>query len=152
MAYPQELIAFAVVPQSNAFLTAHTLSTTPAAVYGTWVAAYPIDVKRFMLQISTSVNDLTAAVIGLEKVTVGNVTSTLVQITVPNGTAARKVLYKDVTASAAVCRIGVGDKLQVNIKTCGVVGGTAAGAGFYSFLASLAPEGLANETNAIVSA
>lgn len=144
MGYPQEIMAGAVVPQSNAFLTAEVL-TAAAAVYGSYVPHYPIMVSRFTFQISTAVDDLTASIVEMQKVTVADVTSSIGIMTIADGAAARKVYWKDVTPT----KIGVGDKLQFNHKTQGDLGGTPAGAGFYGFVAQLAPEYATNETNYI---
>lgn len=147
MAYPQEIMVGALVRQSNAFDTAEVL-TAAAAVYGSYIAHYPLMVQRFTFQVTTAISDLTASVVRMEKVTVGNVTTAITTITVPNLTAAGKVLYKDF----APIKIGVGDKLQFNELTQGALGGTPAGAGFYGFVASLQPEYAINETNYVVSA
>lgn len=147
MAYPQEIVPLAIVRNSNAFDTAQSI-TAAAGVYGSYSVLYPIMVQKFMFRISTAVLDLTSSVVALQKVTVADVTSELTTITVPNGTGAGKVLYKDF----APVKLGVGDKLQFKLKTQGALGGTPAGAGFYGVLASLQPEIFTNETNAIVSA
>lgn len=147
MGYPQEILAGAVVRQSNAFDTAQSI-TAAAAVYGSYVAHYPILVQRFTFQVSTTVSDLTSSVVEMQKVTVADVTSSITTITVPNGTAARKVLKSDFSP----VKIGIGDKLQFKLKTQGGLGGTPAGAGFHGFVASLQPEVAGNETNSITSA
>lgn len=144
MGYPQELMAGAVVRQSNAFDTAEVL-TAAAGVYGSYVAHYPIMVSRFTFQISTATSDLTASVIEMQKVTVADVTSSIGIMTIATGQAARKVYWKDVTPT----KIGVGDKLEFKHVTQGGLGGTPAGAGFYGFVAQLAPEYATNETNYI---
>lgn len=147
MGYPQEIMVGALVRQSSAFDTAEVL-TAAAAVYGSYVALYPVSVQKFMFQVSTAISDLTSSVVSLEKVTAGNVTSEIVTLTIPNGTAAQKVIGKDCTPTV----IGVGDKLQFKHKTQGGLGGTPAGAGFYGFIASLEPEYMGNETNYTTSA
>lgn len=147
MGYPQEMLAGALVRQSNAFDTAQSL-TAAAGVYGSYVAHYPIMVQRYMFQISAASSDLTSSVVEMQKVTVGGVTSSITTITVPNSTATGKVLVKDCTP----VKIGIGEKLQFKLKTQGGLGGTPAGAGFHGFLASLQPEDYTNETNAVASA
>jgi len=147
MAYPQEIMVGALVRQSNAFDTAEVL-TAAAGVYGAYIAHYPIMVQRFTFQVTTAISDLTASVVRLEKVSVGNVTTALTSLTIANGTGAGKVVYKDFTPA----KIGIGDKLQINHLTQGGLGGTPAGAGFYGFLASLQPEYVSNETNSVASA
>lgn len=144
MGYPQELLAKALIP-TFAESTAEVL-TAAAAAHGGYHVMHPIVVKRLMFSISTAVNDLTASVIGIEKVSQGGVTASMGTMTIPNGAAVRKVYYKDF--SPVEC--GVGDLLQLKHVTQGGLGGTPAGAGYYGFLAELSPEYFGNETNAIV--
>lgn len=142
MGYPQEIMVGALVRQSNAFDTAEVI-TAAAAVYGSYVAHYPVMVRRMSFQISTAVSDLTASVIRMQKVSAADVTTAIVDMTIPNGAAARKIYWKDCTPT----KIGVGDKLEFKHQTQGGLGGTPAGAGFYGFLATLQPEYATNETN-----
>lgn len=144
MGYPQELMAGALVKQSNAFDTAEVL-TAAAAVYGSYVAHYPLMVQRLTFQISSAVSDLTGSVVAMQKVSVADVTTAIASITVPNGSAVRKVLWKDFSP----VKIGVGDKLEFKQSVQGGLGGTPAGAGFYGFVAQLQPEYVSNETNYI---
>lgn len=148
MAYPQEIYVSGggLVRQSNAFDTAEVL-TAAAAVYGSYVAHHPLYVTRFTFQISTAIDDMTASVVEMQKVTVADVTSSIGTMTIADGAAARKVYWADVTP----VKIGVGDKLQFNHKTQGDLGGTPAGAGFYGFLGHFQPEHMGNETNATAS-
>lgn len=145
--YPQEMLAGALIRQSNAFDTAEVI-TAAAAVYGSYIAHYPIMVQRFTFQVSTAVVDLTSSIVAIQKVTVANVTTSIATITIPTGTVAGKVLYKDFSP----VKIGVGDKLQLAQTVQGALGGTPAGAGFYGFVASMQPEVMGNETNAVASA
>lgn len=144
MGYPQEVIAKALIP-TFAESTAEVL-TAAAAAHGGYHVMYPIYVSKFMFSISTAVSDLTASVIGLEKVSQGGTTTSITSMTIPNGAAVRKVYAKDFTP----VKCGVGDLLQVKHVTQGGLGGTPAGAGYYGFMASLQPENFANETNATV--
>lgn len=149
MGYSQEAMftGGALVRTSANFDTAEVL-TAAAAVYGSYVCHYPIYVQKFNFSVSTAISDLTASVVRLEKVSAAGVTSAIVSLTIPNGTAVQKVIGADCTPY----RIGVGDKLQINHLTQGGLGGTPAGAGFYGFYATLDPEGMANETNFTTSA
>ena len=142
MAYPQEIMSGAIVRQSNAFDTAEVL-TAAAAAYGSYVAHYPLSIHGITFQITTATSDLTNSVIELQQVTVGNVTTSIVTATIPTGAAVGKVYRKNCSAF----QISAGDKLQMNHKTQGGLGGTPAGAGFYGFLASLEPENITNQTN-----
>jgi hypothetical protein len=149
MAYPQELYVTGggLVRTSANFDTAEVL-TAAAAVYGSYMAHYPLVVQRFSFHVSTAISDLTASVVELQKVTLADVTSSITTLTVPNGTAVGKVLYKDCTPVI----IAAGEKLQMKHLTQGGLGGTPAGAGFYGFLAALEPEVPGNLSNMIASA
>lgn len=146
MGYPQEITVGAITRNSNAHDTAEVL-TAAAAVYGSYSIHRPIAVKRLSFVISTAISDLTASVVRLTKVSQANVTTSLSgNMTIANGLAAGKVVYKDFSAA----KLGAGDKLQLEHLTQGGLGGTPAGAGFYGFEAELLPENMANETNASV--
>lgn len=146
MGYPQEIMVGAITRNSNAHDTAEVL-TAAAATYGSYNVHAPIQVKRLSFCISTAISDLTASVVRLTKVSQANVTTSLSgNMTIANGLAAGKVVYKDFTPA----KIGVGEKLQLEHATQGGLGGTPAGAGFYGFIAELLPEYMGNETNASV--
>lgn len=148
MAYPQEITFGSFIAQAS-IATAHNVGT--AASGGVWAnisVAQPLVVHRYFFQVSTTISDATSGIVEMSKVTVANVTSSVGLITIPNGTVANKVIYKDCTPT----KLGVGDRLQFKMKTQAGQGGTPAGAGFHGFLGQLQPEALANETNAIVSA
>lgn len=149
MGYPQELYVTGggIVRTSANFDTADVL-TAAAAVYGSYVAHYPAQVMGFSFHVSTAFSDLTASVVELQKVSAADVTTSITTMTIPNGTAAQKVIGKRFSP----VKIGIGDKLQMNHKTQGGLGGTPAGAGFYGFLAALQPEYFGNETNYTTSA
>lgn len=148
MAYPQEIFIGAVDGlNGTTFSTAQNI-TAAANVWGSIVAHYPLMVQRATFRISTATLDITASVVAMQKVTVGNVTTEITTLTVPNGLAAGKIVVKD----CSPVKIGIGDKLQFKLKTQGGLGGTPAGAGFIGFLASLQPEDYTNETNATASA
>lgn len=146
MGYPQEIMVGAITRTSSAHDTAEVL-TAAAAVYGGYRIHAPIVVKRLSFCISTATSDLTASVVRLVKVSAASVTTSLSgNMTIANGLAAGKVVYKDFTPA----KVGVGELLQLEHVTQGDLGGTPAGAGFYGFLAELAPEYMGNETNASV--
>lgn len=147
MSYPQELLSNSVVRTSSNFDTAEVL-TAAAAVYGSYVVHYPISLTRFTFSVSTTISDLTASVIRLTKVSIANVTTALTSMTIPNGTAARKVVYKDFTPVV----VESGELLQMEHLTQGGLGGTPAGAGFYGFIAHFEPEVPGNLANMIASA
>jgi hypothetical protein len=84
----------------------------------------------------------------MTKVSAANVTTAITSLTIPNGTAVKKVIGKEF----APVKIGVGEFLQLEHLTQGGLGGTPAGAGFYGFHAEMLPETVANETNYTTSA
>ncbi len=149
MAYPQELFVTggALVRTSANFDTAEVL-TASAGVYGSYMAHYPLAVQRFSFHVSTAISDLTSPIVELQKVTLADVTSSITTLTIPNGTAVAKVVYKDFSPVV----IAAGEKLQMKHSTQGGLGGTPAGAGFYGFLAGLEPEVPGNMSNMTASA
>lgn len=149
MGYPQEIYVTGggLVRTSANFDTAEVL-TAAAAVYGSYVAHYPLLVGAFSFHVSTAISDLTSSVVRLTKVSAADVTTAITSLTIPNGTAAQKVVGKRFSP----VKIGIGDKLQMEHLTQGGLGGTPAGAGFYGFLATLNPEYYGNETNFSTSA
>lgn len=147
MGYPQEILVGAITRNSSAHDTAEVL-TAAAAVYGSYSAHVPILVSQFSFVVSTAISDLTASVVRLEKVSAANVTTALTSLTIPNGTAIKKVIGK----SFNPVKVDAGEFLQMNHLTQGGLGGTPAGAGFYGFVAQLCPEVVGNETNYTTSA
>jgi hypothetical protein len=146
MGYPQEILVGAITRTSNAHDTAEVL-TAAAAVHGGFHVHIPIMVKRLSFRVSTAISDLTASVVRLTKISQANVTTSLSgNMTIANGLAAGKLVYKDFSPS----KVGAGETLQLEHLTQGGLGGTPAGAGFYGFVAELLPENMANETNASV--
>lgn len=146
MGYPQEIMVGALTRNSSAHDTAEVL-TAAAAVYGSYSVHAPVAVKRLSFAVSTAISDLTASVVRLTKVSAANVTTSVSgNMTIANGLAAKKVVYKDF----APVKIGVGEFIQLEHVTQGGLGGTPAGAGFYGFIAELLPESMSNETNASV--
>jgi hypothetical protein len=146
MGYPQEIMAGAITRNSSAHDTAEVL-TAAAATYGSYSVHQPILVKRLSFVVSTAISDLTASIVRLTKVSAANVTTSLSgSMTIANGLAVKKVVYKDFTPA----KVGAGEFLQLEHVTQGGLGGTPAGAGFYGFSAELLPESLTNETNASV--
>ncbi len=144
MGYPQEIMVCAITRNSNAHDTAEVL-TAAAAVFGSYSVHAPIAVKRLSFVVSTATSDLTASVVRLTKVSAAGVTTSLSgNMTIANGLAVKKLVYKDFAPG----KIGAGEFLQLEHVTQGGLGGTPAGAGFYGFVAELLPEFMGNETNA----
>lgn len=145
MAYPMELMVGAVVPESNFFYTAQSL-TQAAAVYGVWTAHYPFIVQNISFKIGTSVFNLTSSVVVASLVTgLSNatpVTTSIGTITIPNLATAGTVFVNHVSPTL----VPVGCQLQFALKTQGGLGGTPAGAGFCGWYGVVQPEVFANET------
>lgn len=142
MGYPQEIMVGAITRNSSAHDTAEVL-TAAAAVYGSYSLHKPILVSEFSFVVSTAISDLTSSVVRLTKVSAANVTTAIASLTIPNGTAVKKVVGKQFSP----VKIATGEFLQMEHLTQGDLGGTPAGAGFYGFVAQLAPEYYGNETN-----
>lgn len=145
MGYTQEIFNGCIDGLAGTTFTTALPLQTAANVYGSCIAHKPFYVQQLNVRIGTTLNDITAPVVTMQKVTVGDVTSSIVSMTFPLGAVSGKVYYKD----CSPVKIGVGDKLQFKLSTAGAAGGTPVGTGFLGFLASLAPEEMTNETNAI---
>lgn len=148
--YPQEIMVGAIFPNGGWSDSAQSL-TQAAATYGAFDVHYPMIVQRMTFRISTAVNNLTSSVIGVNLLTnLGNATPTTTSITtltIPNGTALGKLVYKN--CSPTYCPFG--SQLQFTLQTQGALGGTPAGAGFSGFYAVLSPEDFTNSTVTLAS-
>lgn len=152
MAYPEYVVAGSIVNENaTAGFTAISLIQTPAAVVAKWSFHAPIIIERVSLRLTTSLFNITGAVVtanvvsGLQNATPTTTaicTMTLPLNTTAAGTTAGTVFYNQNFTPALV---PVGSVLQFSIGP-GVVGGTAAGAGFLGFFGSYSPEVFTNET------
>lgn len=147
MSYVDPILVGAITRNSSAHDTAEVL-TAAAAVYGSYSAHYPFMVSGMSFVVSTAISDLTASVVRMTKVSAANVTTAIASMTIPNGTAVKKVIGKQFSP----VKIDTGEFLQLEHLTQGGLGGTPAGAGFYGFLAQLSPEVPGNQTNYTTSA
>jgi hypothetical protein len=144
MGYPQSIM-FGAKHSTGSFEFEETL-TAAADVHGSLVLHAPLLIRRLTFCISTAISDLTASVVRMTKVSRGGVTASVSgNMTIANGTAVQRVVYKDFSP----IKVGAGEKLQFEHLTRGDLGGTPAGAGYYGFISELLPELMTNETNAI---
>jgi hypothetical protein len=149
--YTEKFAHMAIVPKSAASVTAEVLSAA-GAVYCLYAVMKSCKVVRFMFQVSVTVAaDTTApAVIVKKRVTPGSDTNaeTLATITIPDGTVAGKVMYKDIDGT----RLEVGDELVFEHTVQAVDGSSAAGAGWYGIELIDSPESVGNSSNMVLSA
>ncbi len=144
MGYPQSIMSGAK-HSTGSFEFEENLAVA-ADVHGHIVFHAPMLLKRLTFGITTAVSDLTASVVRMVKVSRAGVTASVSgNMTIANGTALQRVVYKDFSP----VKVGAGEKLQFEHVTLGGQGGTPAGAGYYGFIAELMPELMSNETNAV---
>lgn len=152
MAYNERMnIGLALSWGSNAYLTAANLAAT-AADWAVIKVQHPVQVRRISIFITTAV---TAGLI-VPTVTVYRRPTTastsgqvlLGTLTIPNGTAAGSVVYKELES----VRINAGEDLAFKVNVQATDGGTAAGAGFIGAIIEQDPEVPANQSKMIASA
>lgn len=151
MAYVQEQLGLALLRKSNAHDTAENLAAA-GAVYGGYLVTSQVKVKRLAFYVSTAiVAGTTAPVVEFNRRPTYNSSSgevLLGQLTIPTGTAAGKVVFKDIDPVV----LNPGEELSYEHVTQAADSGTAAGAGFYAVELILDPEVDANQSNMIESA
>jgi hypothetical protein len=150
MGYPQKNASCAVVRASNAHDTAENISAS-AADYGSLYVLRPIKVTGFYFAVTTIVASSTLdAVVALKRRTLlgsSGTESNLAVMTIPNGTAVGKVLYKFI--EPVICYPG--DELLYDHITQNTDAGTATGAGFYGLDFEDVAESAANCTDWVAS-
>ena len=143
--------SFGIFPVGTTPLGVETLSAA-VAVHGEYMVMKKCTIKKIFFQVSTAVDaDTTAPVVTFRKrPTPGSATnqSTIGTLTIPDGTAAGKVLYKEVEPVA----LEVGDSICLDHTTQAADSSAAAGAGYYGFIVSDSPEDLSNQSDAVASA
>ena len=153
MSYPEMLMyGQCLKRKSNAEDTAVNLAAA-AASYGGYAVLMPINIKRFLFMVTTTVTSgLTAAQVQLlSRPTYGSSSGavTLATLTIPTATAVGVVLYKDISDST---RVQAGYELQIQAPSVQAVdGGTAAGTGWVGFLWEPSPDADAAEANLLKS-
>lgn len=141
--YSEAFMSGALVRKSNALDTAEVVSAA-AAVYGGYLVTKSCRIKRIMFYVTTAIAaDVTAPVVEVNRRPTYNSASgeiLLGQLTLPDGTAAGAVVYKDIEP----VQLFPGDELSFEHVTQGVDGSAAAGAGFYAVELCDDPEEAAN--------
>lgn len=149
MAYLEEQSVGAIVPNGTAVLGTETVSAA-VAVHGEYIVMKRCKITRLLFTVTTAVvGPTTAPVVAFKKrPTPGSTTgqSTIGTLTLLDGTAAGKVVYKDVSPVT----LEAGDAICLE-HTVAATGGTPAGAGVYGFELQLDPEMPANEADMIAS-
>lgn len=152
MAYVQEVLGGAVVMKSpTVFATAENLAAA-TGTYGQYLVMKSIYVTRLEFMVSAAVTAGTGApvVTFYRRPTMGSDSGRVAigTITVPNSASVGQVIYKDVTPVL----LSPGEEISMARTTQATDGGTAAGQGYYGFVAELKPESPANCTNMVASA
>ena len=145
MSYPNESQMGAIIPKSTAVFTAEDLSAANA-VYGGMLVLKQCRIKRIMFYVTTALNTVTAATVKFSRRPTYNSATgevSLGTLSLPNGTAAGSVVYKDITPVT----LFPGDELS--FEQTGQAG--TAGAGFYGFEIEDDPEYASNQTKMVAS-
>lgn len=151
MSYDKLALERALTLGSGTITTAANLAAT-AADWVVFNVGHPILLRRIQMFIKTAVTAGNTAPI----VTVYSRPTTasssgqvsLGAITIPNGTAAGSVIYKELDS----VRVSAGYDLCLSVTTKAGDSGTAAGDGFIQFVYEADPEAPANQTKMTASA
>ncbi len=146
MAYVDESFMGSIIPKSTAVFTAEDLNASPA-VYGGFLVMKQCKIKAIKFYVTTAINTVTAPAVEFNRRPTYNSASgevLLGTLTIPNGTAAGKVIVKEIDPVV----LFPGEELSLEHT---VQAGTA-GAGFYGFEIMDDPEEIANQSNVIESA
>lgn len=150
MAYEAKQGLGYLIRKSNAHDTAENLAAA-GAVYGGYLVTKPCQVSRIMFYVTLAVDaDTTAPVVEANKRPTYNSASgesVIDQITIPDGTAAGKVMF---ARPSSPVLLDIGDELSFEHVTQAADSGTAAGAGFYD--AELIPMGIGTQSDEVQSA
>ena len=150
MAYGNKHGSGFLIRKTNAHDTAENLAAS-AAVYGGYLVTKPCQLTAFKFYVTLAVDaDTTAPVVEVNRRPTYNSSSGEVlidQITIPDGTAAGKVL---VARPASPVLLYVGDELSFEHVTQAADSSTAAGTGFYDV--ELEPMGEGTQSDAVTSA
>lgn len=151
MAYSEEYLGGAVVPASNAYLTARSLVAS-ASDYASWYIGEEVILTRIMFLVTTTtLTGLVAPVVTFyARPTFGSSSGqiSLGTLTIPTATAAGTILYKNIES----VKLPQGYTLTVAGTTQGTDGGSAAGAGFAMFKAFMGTEDPKNVSAMVASA
>jgi hypothetical protein len=137
-----------LVPSGSGVLAADVLTAT--GVHGEHLALGRVALDRLLLCVTTAVVSSGAVVVQFKKRPVpGSAAgeSVIGELSIPAGTAAGKVLYKNIDEAELLA----GEALAIEVTTA-AAGGGAAGGCVYGFELQEAPEVPANQSNMIASA
>lgn len=148
--YTEAILGNAIVPASNAFLTAASL--TSVAGWASFYCLESVKVIRIMGIVTTAlVADTAVPVVTFYKrITQGSDTGavSIGTLTFPDSTAAGKVVYKNVEGT----KLTIGDELYIKVTTAATSAGSVAGAAFLGFKCCDVSEDPLNAAKAILSA
>lgn len=149
MSYPFKHGLGYLIRKSNAHDTAENVAASPA-VYGGYLVAKPCSISEFKFYVTVAVVGTSAVpVVEVNQRPTYNSSSGEIlidQITIPNGTAAGKVL----STRFAPVQLNVGDELSFEHVT--QAAGSPAGEGFYDAILEADFEADGNQSNHITSA
>lgn len=130
-----------IIRKSSALDTAAAL-TVAANVYGGYLVCKSLHIKRIMFYVTTAVAaSTTAPVVSFyQRPTTGSATGQILvgSLTIPTGSAAGTVVYKN-TADQGINFL-VGHEISLQLTVQGVDATAAAGAGFFAFELDEDPE------------
>lgn len=144
--YVDESFQGSIIPKSTAVFTAEDL-TALAAVYGGFLVMKQCKIKAIKFYVTTAISATTAPAVEFNRRPTYNSSSgeiLLGTLTIPSGTAAGKVIVKEIDPVTLV----PGDELSLEHT----VAASSAGAGFYGFEIMDDPEVVENQSNVIESA
>lgn len=151
MSYDREYLGAALVPKSNASLTGLNLAAAAAQWCG-YAVMTPVNIRRLLFIVSVqTLSGLVAPVVEAKRrPTFGSASGavSLGTLTIPTASTVGQVFYKDI----AYVRLNAGEELSLEIKTQATDSGTAAGVGFFGFVAEMAPEYAGDQSNMVASA
>lgn len=141
-------VASSLVPVGTGVLGIEALNS--AAVHGEYVCIEQCALKRIAFAVSVAVVSSGASVVAFKKRTAIGVTAgevTLGSLSIPAGTAAGKVVVKEINEAI----LAPGEVLALEVTTA-AAGGGAAGQGYYGYVLEEDPEYVLNQANVVVSA
>lgn len=149
--YENKSASHAIVRKSNAHDTAENVAAA-VAVHGGYLATRPIKITGFYFYVTVAlVADTLAPAVAIKQRPTYNSSSgevTIATLTLPDLTAAGKVVYKRVEPYL----INAGDEISLEHTVQCTSAGTAAGQGFYGFDYEIISEAAGNQTDWVASA
>ena len=150
MSYDMHALGAQLMWRNNAYLTGANLAAT-AADWAELHCHIPVQVKRITFGVKTAVTagNVAPTVTVYQRPTSGSNSSQVLlgTLTIPNGTAAGSIVYKDLES----VRIKAGQGLAFRVNTQATDNGTAAGVGFPGALILLDPEYPVNQALMVAS-